>query len=741
MKILKQLQEIHISEEFFVIDSKTLESVKTQLYGFIVQKDGIYENENIKSINVDNFDGTGVFTYVKKNANQINIKQDFNGSFGLYLYKKDNYFAISNSLFKLIEYLTPNFSLTLNEEYAYHMLTMDLCSHVYKRTMIQEIEVLDKDVEVCIDIPSKTITTKTINYEEKEYAIDTKKGLQILDEWQQKWTSIFNQIQVKTTQLNFDLSGGFDSRLICMLALCSGVNLSDVYVNSINDTLHTHAEDYKIASNIAKYYGFTLNKEKQINTRYNLNLKDILNIYFYTRFSSHKEWSNSYNHYLYKPRMKEYYFSGAGGETIRSYWQFTPKEFIERYLVRANRYSKVAFKKVKEETIKILEKSFDEIQKNTDDYESNWDIVLELYRHTRSCFHFGSGAVGNYLVNHYELQPLLDPLLAKLKLNTEGCSDRNLLFAVILKRYCPTLLDFPFEGNRSIDQETLRYAEEINRKFPIENTTIESKNSFSLKPYDNSLIYLFNKQQVLNEEEVERSISDIVLRKQFKDEFVKYLDESIYDASLLNYETVEFYPLRDFYTLLAIVVIIDIISHKKTDTPIELISKYAIGDYVNRREITDKFMSLEQKQVFNKVRTTFTSRIDLLLKDENAAFDYSLSDEEANIKEPEWLQKSGKGIIIESYALSMDIVIKPKTEGQLEISLRGIDVSDGNGGRIPYWIDYSVFTINGESMLDQLTPAWHNNIVLKTVEAHENEEIQIHVEWKPHIDNRMEMES
>lgn len=47
----------NVSEEFFIIDSKSLGSVKTKLYGYSVQKTGIYENDNLTPEGIHGMDG------------------------------------------------------------------------------------------------------------------------------------------------------------------------------------------------------------------------------------------------------------------------------------------------------------------------------------------------------------------------------------------------------------------------------------------------------------------------------------------------------------------------------------------------------------------------------------------------------------------------------------------------------------------------------------------------------------
>lgn len=61
----------------------------------------------------------------------------------------------------------------------------------------------------------------------------------------------------------------------------------------------------------------------------------------------------------------------------------------------------------------------------------------------------------------------MDKELYKLNRFNENIEDDNLLITLIFTRYCPKLLDFKFEGRRSINKETIKFAKKINEKYPL----------------------------------------------------------------------------------------------------------------------------------------------------------------------------------------------------------------------------------------------------------------------------------
>ena len=90
-------------DEYFVIDSNNLNSINSKLYGFALFDGNVVSNSNIKDDMELN--GVGTYVHVIKTQGNIEISQDFNGSYGLFVFRKDAYFAVSNSFIYLVEYL------------------------------------------------------------------------------------------------------------------------------------------------------------------------------------------------------------------------------------------------------------------------------------------------------------------------------------------------------------------------------------------------------------------------------------------------------------------------------------------------------------------------------------------------------------------------------------------------------------------------------------------------------------
>ena len=142
-------------------------------------------------------------------------------------------------------------------------------------------------------------------------------------------------------------------------------------------------------------------------------------------------------------------------------------------------------------------------------------------------------------------------------------------------------------------------------------------------------------------------------------------------------------------------------------------------------------------QMIRRVSPYLVARMDLKLLVKTDASDFqitSISDDIAKISQPEFLNKDSVGYLIFSYIGKLRLVAKTAVDGRIQFTLRGRDVrrSEDINKRIPYWIDYTKLIINGRTIFNKLTPAWHNKPYRHVFNVKAGDEIVIQVEWLPH---------
>ena len=141
-------------------------------------------------------------------------------------------------------------------------------------------------------------------------------------------------------------------------------------------------------------------------------------------------------------------------------------------------------------------------------------------------------------------------------------------------------------------------------------------------------------------------------------------------------------------------------------------------------------------EILAKFKRWFSIRLDIRLKT-TIQKDFqivSVSDDKAEIRQPEWFNRDGVGYVIQSYAGKLDIVFKVIAGGPITISLKGLFYPDpkNKGKRLPYWVDYTKLAVNDKVIFNKLTPAWHDKPYNYNLNAKAGEEVTLSVEWLPH---------
>ena len=102
---------------------------------------------------------------------------------------------------------------------------------------------------------------------------------------------------------------------------------------------------------------------------------------------------------------------------------------------------------------------------------------------------------------------------------------------------------------------------------------------------------------------------------------------------------------------------------------------------------------------------------------------------------PAWYtNQSGVGHMVTSSAGSITLNLLCQGDGTLDIFLRGLDKRRLNDykQRLPLWIDYTTFVINGKAVFDSTMPVWHDKPFHYSQKVEDGEKLTITLKWQPH---------
>ncbi len=699
---MRKLVNEFLNKEFFIIDSDNLDNIDTRLYGYAIADGKLCMDEPEGH---EMLSKIGAYVFVSADENKIRISQDYLGSYGIYYYAKDNYFAISNSFLRLMEHLRDsNKEITLNRQYADYYMGVKLCSNLYSQTLVNEIEMLASNMDVIIDKQSHQIDFNISDRDEHSVPINSKEALDILDNWFYRWVDVIRNLRKTTNYIRFDLSGGIDSRLVAALWLNANIDLSNINITSTDNSKYN--EDLQIASDIADFFGFKLNNRLFFETT-PLSVEESLTMSEYVKFGSEKK---EYVRYAV-PNEPLFRISGHCGETLRDYINKTPKEYTDMTVRTISKLSP----ELKASGEALLNREFDELFSNSDiDDEQSKEISALLYSNGRNRHHFGKGFVDSFMFNKYTIAPLSDPDLQKINFKI-GIDDNYLLIALILRRYCPRLLDFSFDSNRKISPLTLTACDEINSMKKFEEKQLDFIEGPEVKT-------------VKTEDPIHKRgfefIDDIFDSESFLKEFEKYFSTELYLKIRLNL-------IKNRNNRSDKISAIEIV---KTSDDTNRINQNFYDWICNFK--SDK-ADINQIKALNYMKIYSKARIDIKNKggEDNAVEVIEHSDSKCNISYPKWLKsKEGSGCVLSSTNLSLDIKIKIIKDGQLVIKLRGPNVLDKNKNRFPVYIDYMKFSVNNDEILSENKLLSHDDGYIFKMDVKDSQVVDLSFEWMPFND-------
>ena len=151
----------------------------------------------------------------------------------------------------------------------------------------------------------------------------------------------------------------------------------------------------------------------------------------------------------------------------------------------------------------------------------------------------------------------MDPEIKKIKFNINRNNTHDLI-AYLYVRFAHDLINFPIQGKRKLNKESIKKAEKLNTLIKFDKKELDYNENFYI---DN------NRTSPVNSNEKNQDIYEYLKRLIEQEEFVhiinKVYNNSVYNWTLDSIRKSNYFPLRHGYALLAIAKIIEDLSRGK----------------------------------------------------------------------------------------------------------------------------------------------------------------------------------
>lgn len=718
----------YFNDNFFVISSNDeLDNIIPRMYGYVITENNVLINSHNCNYKFPEL-SYGCYVNVTSNDNFIRIYQDYFGSYGLYLYKTEDYFAISNSFMLLANYLSKNKALSFNDDFAKAYLGPQTSVLTYRDTLINEIDGLPKNCSVQIDKVKKTAEVCYYKQKETYIPIDSKEGVDVIDRWHCRWNKIIRCLIQSNQFVECDLSGGKGSRAILSILFPENLDMDRIRFFSANDKLATHSDDFAIASQISKRYNFKLYDTDDKEDKFKMDPQDNLKICMFAKCGFNKELMFHPNYYS----KVVFRVNDAGGD-LRNLWNEPPQEFIDENCDKIKYNSvdcKGAFRK-------MLEKTAEQVGTVLEGHEHTANDLF--YRMGRQRFHNGKAAAENFMSNMIWVAPLFDPELYLLNQNIGRDNDHDLLYAIIYDRYIPEINDIAFDSNRVVSEETWAVAHEINQNYPYTPSEDNEKNTNS----DKTDFIIENTRVAPKKAVLDQKVEDL-LKNQFYSEEVKdficsYFGEEVYNTADRYYRDRAYHPYIYASCLVQMYTIYKAVADSRTANNLpapELPSMSKNSFSIPVLYSNNGFM----REIFDFLNS---GRFDIknIGGKDNDVHIVSKSDNDLFTEVPKWwTNDQGKGYVHQSTKGKLKIRLHCIGSGKLIIKLLGPYAKDDSGNVMSIKTDYTHMLLTndqtGEAVFSNdnatyTTDSSHPKII--ETECTDGQFFTLELNWSPYI--------
>lgn len=115
--------------------------------------------------------------------------------------------------------------------------------------------------------------------------------------------------------------------------------------------------------------------------------------------------------------------------------------------------------------------------------------------------------------------------------------------------------------------------------------------------------------------------------------------------------------------------------------------------------------------------------------DSNEVKVIEISDADAAVEAPKWMHKNGSGIVVKSKKGTLLLRVKCYGDGKLNIALKGADFRDVCDDRIPVWVDYTKFIVDGNIIFNSIKQVYHDMPYKFTMDVKNGQTVDLRVKW------------